>query len=375
MDKRRKHIPANSKSLPKGIQFFPEKKKFGIDIHADGRRIRKGNLPNRATAERVLAKLRTEIAEGKYLDKKKIKNPLFSAVVKEYEKWAQSRKKSYENTEKYQLKELMREFGEKKLADLTPTVIEKFLTKLMEREGRTPATCNRYRSLLSRVFHKAIDWEFFEDRNPITKVSKMREPSGRERVLRGNERECLLAAAEEPLKSFILAALCTGCRKDELLQLQWAEVDLDSDIIKILGENAKTGKSREIPIHPELKEILINLPSRFQGQFVFINPNTLKPLRQPKGGSIYIRRAWKQATERAGIKDLQFHDLRHDFCTNAMRSGIHPKIVQEWMGHSKSIMTDRYTNFGFEETRAAMAKLSSSNDDATSTKTSIANLG
>ena len=345
MNKKRKHIPTKIKALLKGIRYDPEKNVFGIDIYANGRRIRKGNLPNRATAERVLAKLRTEIAEGKYLDKKKIKNPLFSVVVTEYKGWAQSRKKSYENTEKYQLKELMSEFGEKKLADLTPTVIEKFLTKLMEREGRTPATCNRYRSLLSRVFNKAIDWEMFEDRNPITKVSKMREPSGRERVLRGDERERLLAAAEEPLKSVILAALLTGFRKDELLQLHWAEVDLDSDTIKILGENAKTGKSRIIPIHPELKEILINLPSRFQGQFVFINPNTLKPLRQPKGGSIYIRRAWKQALEHAGIEDLHFHDLRHDFCTNAMRSKIHPKIVQEWMGHSKSIMTDRYTNF------------------------------
>ena len=163
MDTRRKHIPTKIKALLKGIRYDPEKNVFGIDIHADGQRIRKGNLPNRATAERVLAKLRTEIAEGKYLDKKKIKNPLFSAVVKEYEKWAQSRKKSYENTEKYQLKELMSEFGEKKLADLTPDIIEKFLTKLMEREGRAPATCNRYRSLLSRVFNKAIDWEMFED--------------------------------------------------------------------------------------------------------------------------------------------------------------------------------------------------------------------
>ena len=146
MDKRRKHIPTNVKALPKGIQYFPEKKVFGIDIHADGRRIRKANLPNRKVAESVLAKLRTEIAEGKYLDKKKIKNPLFSVVVSEYKGWAQSRKRSY-NTDESRLKVLMSEFGDKKLADLSPKVVEKFLAKLMEQEDLTPATCNRYRAL------------------------------------------------------------------------------------------------------------------------------------------------------------------------------------------------------------------------------------
>lgn len=370
MDKRRKHIPTNMKALPKGIRYYPEKKVFGIDIHADGQRIRKSNLPNRTTAERVLAKLRTDIAEGKYLDKKKIKNPFFSVVVTEYKGWAQSRKKSY-NTDESRLKVLMNEFGDKKLADLSPKVIEKFLAKLMEQEGRSSATCNRYRALLSRIFNLAIDWEMFEERNPITKVSKLPESSGRERVLIGDEKERLLEAAEEPLKSLIIAALYTGCRQGELLQLLWAQVDLDSNIIKIVGDNTKTGKGRTIPIHPFLRGILLGLPSRFQGESVFINPKTLKPLRQPKGGSIYLRRAWREALERARIEDLRFHDLRHDFCTNAMRSGIHPKIVQELMGHSSSIMTDRYTNFSFEETQLAIAKLPSSSDNSTDIKTDI----
>ena len=370
MDNRRKYLPSTTKALPKGIRYFPDKKMYGIDIHADGKRIRKGNLPNRATAERVLAKLRTDIAEGKYLDKKKIKNPFFSVVVTEYKGWAQSRKKSY-NTDESRLKVLMNEFGDKKLADLSPKVIEKFLAKLMEQEGRSSATCNRYRALLSRIFNLAIDWEMFEERNPITKVSKLPESSGRERVLMGDEKERLLEAAEEPLKSLIIAALYTGCRQGELLQLQWAQVDLDSNIIKIVGDNTKTGKGRTIPIHPFLRGILLGLPSRFQGESVFINPKTLKPLRQPKGGSIYLRRAWREALERARIEDLRFHDLRHDFCTNAMRSGIHPKIVQELMGHSSSIMTDRYTNFSFEETQLAIAKLPSSSDNSTDIKTDI----
>ena len=370
MDKRRKYLPGTTKALPKGIRYFPDKKVFGVDITVKGRRIRELNLPNRKVAEDVLAKLRIEIAEGKYLDKKKIKNPLFSVVVKEYQVWAQSRKKSF-NTDESRLKVLMNEFGDKKLADLSPQVIEKFLVKLKEREGRTSATCNRYRALLSRIFNLAIDWEMFEERNPISKVSKLPESSGRERVLMGDEKERLLEAAEEPLKSLIIAALYTGCRQGELLQLQWAQVDLDSNIIKIVGDNTKTGKGRTIPIHPSLRGVLLGLSSRFQRGSVFINPTTLKPLRQPKGGSIYLRRAWRQAVERAGIEDLRFHDLRHDFCTNAMRNGIHPKIVQEWMGHSSSIMTDRYTNFSFDETQVAIAKLPSSTDDSTDIKIDI----
>jgi integrase len=59
-----------------------------------------------------------------------------------------------------------------------------------------------------------------------------------------------------------------------------------------------------------------------------------------------VRRSLKPLLERAGLPEIRFHDLRHTCVTLLLGSGVHPKLVQELMGHATIAMTlDTYSHF------------------------------
>jgi integrase len=75
------------------------------------------------------------------------------------------------------------------------------------------------------------------------------------------------------------------------------------------------------------------------------------------------RRSFKPLLERAGLEGLRFHDLRHTCATLLLSRGVHPKFVQELLGHSSIAMTlDRYSHWipsmGDQTARAMEAALS-----------------
>ena len=117
-----------------------------------------------------------------------------------------------------------------------------------------------------------------------------------------------------------------------------------------------------------LREVLGTSPSRFKGDYVFTYPNR-KPLVQPKGDSIYIRREFKKALEISGISDFTVHDLRHDFGSRLAAKGAHPKQIQEMMGHSTLHMTMRYTHFNTEQKQTAISLLDAPASKQTGSKT------
>jgi len=55
--------------------------------------------------------------------------------------------------------------------------------------------------------------------------------------------------------------------------------------------------------------------------------------------------AWRTLMKRLGIKNIRFHDMRHTMATTMLRAGVHPKIVQERLGHSSIVITlDTYSH-------------------------------
>ena len=81
---------------------------------------------------------------------------------------------------------------------------------------------------------------------------------------------------------------------------------------------------------------------------VFIYRN--KPLKD-------IRTAFKNACDRAGIKNLRFHDLRHTFATRLVLAGVDLATVSKLLGHSSIQMTMRYAHPTPEALKSAVSKL------------------
>ena len=115
-------------------------------------------------------------------------------------------------------------------------------------DGVVNATINREISLLSAAFNYAINELEWDIRNPA-QGRKLKIPEARIRWISRVESSALIQAAgtiprADHLPDFLRLALYTGCRKNELLKLDWLRVDLKSGLFYLEGEHTKAGKRR-----------------------------------------------------------------------------------------------------------------------------------
>ena len=242
-----------------------------------------------------------------------------------------------------------KEMGNVVLGDLNPGIISALLAKLSKTNSAKgmpfkPASVNRFRSAISHVFSVArADWNLIGF-NPVEGVRKLKENNERKQHLNKEEKELLLEACKSSqsklLYPLVLTALTTGCRKGEILNLTWSDVDLKRKRLYILA--TKNGESRSQPITAKLVEVLQGLkplkvnPTRL----VFSGGNPLRPF-DPK-------RSFATAMKLAGIKDFTFHDLRHTFASDLAMSGASEIQVMKLMGHKDPKMVLRYAHL-FED--------------------------
>ncbi len=228
-------------------------------------------------------------------------------------------------------------FGKLELQDITPLEIEKYRARRLE-EKVSKSTVNREITILKKMFNLAIDWNFAKQ-NPVLKIKLFSEKNTmKERILLDEEEGKLLAECPGYLKPILIAALNTGMRRGEILNLEWAQVDLAKRTI--LVKNTKSGKDRLLPINETLYSALSRLRSHDRkGTWVFPNPATGKPFTE-------VKKSFKEACKRAGITDLRFHDLRHTFASRLVIAGADIITLRDLLGHFSVRVTQRYTHPG-----------------------------
>lgn len=154
---------------------------------------------------------------------------------------------------------------------------------------------------------------------------------GKGTVLEPGEEKRLLEAANPWMQRLIIAALDTGCRRGELLALQWSDVSLAKGEITIRAENAKTKRRRVLPISPRLRSVLDLMKTGPDGKewppsaYVFGNeigervgdPKTAWQVCVLRAhGHVATYRKEQYTLDRASRAayraiDVHFHDLRH----------------------------------------------------------------
>ena len=129
-------------------------------------------------------------------------------------------------------------------------------------------------------------------------------------------------------------------RKGEVISLQWENIDLDNGIITIDQTNTKSKKARRIPINTVVRRLLLEQRLMSAGyDHVFLSSKGLPYLRQDS-----LNRAFTLALQKADIKGLRFHDLRHTAATRMIESGFSIVAVKEILGHASLDMTMRYAH-------------------------------
>jgi integrase len=268
---------------------------------------------------------------------------------------------------------LLPAFGEQRVEDVTTADVERWRSQLVgvggagRKRGR-PGTApdagrsegpshrlsnnskNRILVLLHGVFVRACK-AYGLPLNPVAGVE--RHPvqlAGDIEVFSPEEAWALVrAAASEQDGAIYLTAAFTGLRRGELVALRWRDVDFAGSVVRVRASYAggalttpKSGKVRSVPLAPEVAAVLAKLSQRewFTGDDDLVFPGELGSYLDASA----LRRRYKDALKRAGLRPLRFHDLRHTFGTR-MIAKADIRRVQEWMGHADIQTTMRYLHY------------------------------
>ena len=150
-----------------------------------------------------------------------------------------------------------------------------------------------------------------------------------------------------PAADIIHLLLLTGCRRGEIVNLQWREVG--EDVLELV--DSKTGP-RTVFLSPNAKAVIERQP-RSGSPWVFPSPGNKKKHRSANS----LDRIWKLARKQAGIEDVRLHDLRHSVASQAVLKGVPLPVVARLLGHSQVSMTLRYAHVAEREVEAAAERV------------------
>jgi integrase len=211
--------------------------------------------------------------------------------------------------------------------------------------GRISAA--RARANLSALFSWAVK-EGLCDVNPVIGSSNPEEGiTSRDRVLSDSELRLIWNACQDDAFGRIVRLLILlGCRRCEIGDLRWSELDLDAGTMVIPGARTKGRKALMLPLPPAALDILLAVPRRDEQDFVFG-----KQGRAGFVGYAYALMALNARIAAAAGKPLApwtLHDLRRSMRTGLGRIGIAPHIAELVIGHGKSGIEAIYDKHSYQ---------------------------
>jgi len=242
-------------------------------------------------------------------------------------------------------------------------------------EGLAHKTVSNHIVFLGGLFRYAVR-EGWANTNPVSDVDrpKARETSVEIHYLTPEELGALYRAAPRPEggtadddstmwrvdRVLLQTAAMTGLRQGELLGLRWKDVGWSVGVIRVRQTYTRgawsTPKSkssaRAVPMADTLAAELErhHQASAFQkdGDLVFGHPNHGTVL-----DASALRRRFTMALERAGLRKVRFHDLRHSYGTAMATAGAPMRAIQSWMGHASITTTEIYAAYAPDPTGGA----------------------
>ena len=280
--------------------------------------------------------------------------------------------RSFERYESVIRVHLIPDIGSIPLTQLKASSVQQHYTRMID-SGLAALTVRYHHVVLHKALQTAIKWGLV-NRNAADGTDLPRARHGEMLVWDADEMATFLECARTTqYHALFYLALYTGARRSELLALRWQDIDFIYGQISVnrslhhlktreyIFTQPKSAKSRRtIALPPsafmvlqdyrkgrELEAAMLNM-SLTEDDLVF---NVLgKPLRPNT-----VSRAWAILAKKAGVKVIRLHEARHTHASLMLRQGIHPKIVQERLGHSSiSITLDTYSHVapGLQEAAA-----------------------
>jgi integrase len=265
------------------------------------------------------------------------------------------------------VRDFCKRFPTKRISEITRKDIEIWREELRDRMA--PASVNRHLAYGSHLMSEAIRRGYIQS-NPFKGVERLREPTGRVRYLELEEAGRLVEACDGWFKPFLTLAFETGCRKSELVNLLWKDVDFRSGFLNV--RLSKNGDSRMVPLTPGATDALKSIPRRLNHPYVFsgrTGASLALMWEEKKGrngmplpGLSYNNRplhtALQKACKEAKILDFKFHDTRHHAASWMAMRGVSMDARMAILGHKTERMARRYSHLSPDYLKHAMALFS-----------------
>ncbi|MFH1109311.1 MAG: tyrosine-type recombinase/integrase [Planctomycetota bacterium] len=237
----------------------------------------------------------------------------------------------------------------KYLEDVTPAVIEGFITRRILESGIAPKTANRYREILHVMFNYAIRTRNFVslDRrypNPAAAVQRRNEPPLSIRFLSAEEITYQLSVlgSHPTIQALVATYIYAGLRREEALWLTHDDVDLERRLIRVVAKTVdeefwqpKTKRNRVVPVSSALVQALqAHVPKRACRWYF---PSPAGGRWDPDNFSQDLR----AINSKHGLS-WSCLDFRHTFGSHLAQKGESLYKIAELMGNSPEICRRHY---------------------------------
>ena len=319
-----------------------------ICFRDDNGRLRRRKIgQGKRAAGRVLSRVQVEIAEGKYIDRKETCKVSLGELKDRYTEHTKSiRRKWSRRSEASTWRRLLEFFGRGVLIDkIGERDIEAYRRK-REGDGVAVATINRELSNLSGALTWAVRNSIIDKKPRVNMPNPQNE---QERYLTKEEARRLISYCPATILPLVKAALFTGMRRGELLQMEWSWVDLQNRMIDIPPAATKNGRRRHVPISDNMHKVFEELKERSVKGCALVFHMNGKPIAEQK-----LADTWRKARDKAGLKGLRLHDARHSLASWLVMGGEDLYTVATILGHRSLKMAQRYSHLAPGHLRAAM---------------------
>jgi integrase len=266
-------------------------------------------------------------------------------------------------------------FGTTALSKLTKIKIQKWINELAK--TRKPNTIKNIHQTILSVLGDAVEMELLA-RNPASRVILPKPVKRRYVVLDQHQAIQLFEAARgDPFEALYILALTTAMREGELFGLHWSDIDWEHQRLSVCRNLAQVTEGIE-EFNPKTASSIRSIPLTKFALDALRRHKTLQTSRKLRKGKLWedteyiftntfgrpMRRQnllvhhFRPMLERAGLPMIPFHNLRHSTATLLLSMGVHPKVVQEILGHSSIKMTmDIYSHVMPTISRDAISQL------------------
>lgn len=265
---------------------------------------------------------------------------------------------------------ILPEWSGRKVADITPSDVERLLDKVALGRARprkekpknkrrkplaparpTPVRANRCGEVLRKMFAVAIAERMRAD-NPAAKFRKLPE-TARESFLSTEEvvrlAQALEAAEDQRAADIVRLCMLTGARLGEVRCARFEQFNLDLGIWTKQAAQTKQRRVHRLPISPDTAALVRSRRAAVGADCGWLFPGEVegKPVQE-------IRRFWARIKREAKLPDIRVHDLRHTFASLLVSGGASLEMIGKLLGHTQAQTTDRYAHLMDSPLRAGV---------------------